>query len=68
MAAMPSKAVKISVLLPPDAATRFNAYCHERGYKKSPLIVRLIREHLDRENFSVQEMLFDEHRTKRDRK
>ena len=68
MAAMSAKTVKVSVLLPPDAATRFDAYCRERGYKKSTLIVRLIREHLDRENFPIQEMLFDEHRTKRDGK
>ena len=65
---MPAKTVKTSVLLPLDAAARFDAYCRERGYKKSTLIVRLIREHLNRENFSVQEMLFDEHRTKRDGK
>ena len=68
MAAMPANPVKISVLLPPDAAARFDAYCRERGYKKSPLIGRLIREHLTRENFSVQEMLFDKQRTKRDEK
>lgn len=37
---------RISVLLPPDVFRRFNAYCAEQGYKKSPLIARLIREHL----------------------
>ena len=35
----------------PTEAERFNAYCREMAYKKSPLIVRLVREHLDREGF-----------------
>ena len=35
------------------------AYCEAKGHKKSPLIVRLIREHLDREGFSSQPGLFD---------
>jgi len=30
---------------------RFGAYCRERGYKKSTLVARLIREHLDSEGF-----------------
>lgn len=51
-------AAKISVLLSEDEAERFEAYCHERGYKKSTLIARLIREHLDRERFQVQRRLF----------
>lgn len=50
--------VKISVLLNPDEAARFDAYCEERGYKKSTLIARLIREHLDREQFAVQLDMF----------
>lgn len=50
--------IKISVLLAPDEATRFDAYCEERGHKKSTLIARLIREHLDREGFTVQVELF----------
>ncbi|HKU65949.1 MAG TPA: hypothetical protein VJQ06_12905 [Rhizomicrobium sp.] len=32
-------------------AGRFDAYCAAKGFKKSTLIARLIREHLDRENF-----------------
>lgn len=39
-----------------DAAT-FEAYCEERGYKKSTLIVRLIREHLAREGYPEQPSL-----------
>ncbi len=44
---------RISVLLPPDVFRRFNAYCADQGYKKSPLIARLIREHMDEESVSA---------------
>ena len=44
------KTAKISVLMPPDDAHRFEEYCQREGYKKSTLIVRLIREHLDKVN------------------
>jgi site-specific recombinase XerD len=37
------------VVLPSGEAARFEAYCHDRGYKKSTLIARLIREHLEKE-------------------
>ncbi len=49
---------KISVLLTADEAVRFEAYCEKRGHKKSTLIARLIREHLDREQFAMQAELF----------
>lgn len=38
---------RITVLLDPDLQARFSAYCLEKGHKKSTLIARLIREHLD---------------------
>lgn len=44
---MSRKRVKISVLLDSQEFDRFDAYCHERGFKKSTLIARLIRDHLD---------------------
>jgi hypothetical protein len=47
--------VKISVLLTPDDAARFEAYCKQRGHKKSTLIAHLIREHLGREEITTQE-------------
>ena len=50
---------KLSVLLTQEEASRFESYCEERGYKKSTLIARLIREHLDRERFTVQIDMFD---------
>ena len=63
-----AKPTKISVLLQPKDAARFEAYCRENGYKKSTLIARLIREHLDREQFPNQATLFDENATRRGRK
>ncbi len=57
---------KISVLLTPEEAVRFEAYCEQRGHKKSTLIARLVREHLDREQFSMQaEMFGDEPSTRK---
>jgi len=44
---------KISVLLCEGDAARFAAYCQERGYKKSTLIARLVRDHLDGEGFAT---------------
>jgi hypothetical protein len=42
---------KISVVLAEPDFLRFDAYCSEKGFKKSTLIARLIREHLDHEGF-----------------
>lgn len=42
--------VRVQVLMKPGEADRFERYCEERGYKKSTLIARLVRDHLDREN------------------
>ena len=50
---------KISVLMPESDAANFEAYCEERGYKKSTLIVRLIREHLEREGYPLQHSLLN---------
>lgn len=55
---------KISVLVPDDEARRFEAFCNERGHKKSTLIVRLIKEHLDREQYPLQGSLFTSALTK----
>jgi metal-responsive CopG/Arc/MetJ family transcriptional regulator len=49
----PRKA-KISVLLNDEELERLERYCTQRGYKKSTLIARLIRDHLDAEHFRVQ--------------
>ena len=48
------EAVRVQVLMSSTEAERFNAYCREMAYKKSPLIARLVREHLDREGFRTR--------------
>lgn len=40
-----------------NRAPRLRGYCDGRGFKKSTLIARLIREHLDAEHFSMQSEL-----------
>jgi metal-responsive CopG/Arc/MetJ family transcriptional regulator len=44
---------KISVLLSPDEYDRFDNYCRERGFKKSTLIARLVRQYLDLEGYGL---------------
>ncbi|MEL7739070.1 hypothetical protein AAG614_11860 [Citromicrobium bathyomarinum] len=56
---MAEHSAKISVLLERAEANRFDAYCRSRGFKKSTLIARLIRDHLDGEKFERQPSLFD---------
>jgi len=46
------KPPKITVLLSDEEFERFDAYCRERGYKKSTLIARLIRQYLDLEGYN----------------
>lgn len=53
-----SHSARVHVLIPDGEAERFDAYCRTKGFKKSTLIVRLIREHLDRERFETQQELF----------
>lgn len=50
--------VRVQVLMPKTEADRFESYCRKMGYKKSPLIARLVREHLDKEAFDPQQDLF----------
>ena len=57
---MPPKTLKVTVLLPREDFERFGRYCTAKGFKKSTLIVRLIREHLDREGFDTQHVLFSD--------
>lgn len=49
-----SPPARVQVLISEAEAERFEAYCRVKGFKKSTLIARLIREHLDRENFETQ--------------
>ncbi len=48
---------RISVLLDQQEYERFSAYCLEKGFKKSTLVARLIRDHLDSEAFRLQRRL-----------
>ena len=51
------KRKKITVLLGPEEFQRFEDYCDERGFKKSTLIVRLIKDHLNAQGFQPQREL-----------
>ena len=46
---------RVQVLLQPVEAERFERFCRQRGHKKSTLIARLIRDHLDREEASARQ-------------
>ena len=46
------KPAKVTVLLNDDEFQRFDSYCRDRGYKKSTLISRLIRQYLDLEGYN----------------
>jgi hypothetical protein len=48
---------KVTVLLDEAEFDRLDSYCTDQGFKKSTLIARLIREHLDRECFPHQQVL-----------
>jgi len=47
-----SDVVRVQVLMRPEEAGRFDRFCTDRGHKKSTLIARLIREHLQREGYA----------------
>lgn len=49
-----AESARIQVLMPACEAEQFEAYCRDKGHKKSTLIARLVREHLAREGFAVQ--------------
>ncbi len=51
---MAEKRYQITVLLDQEEHVRFKAYCDERGFKKSTLVARLIRDHLDNEGYRLQ--------------
>jgi hypothetical protein len=47
----PQRPKRVTVLMEPALASRFERFCRERGFKKSTLAARLVREHLDSEEF-----------------
>ncbi len=44
---------KVTVLLSDAEFERLDGYCRERGFKKSTLLARLIRQYLDAEGYGV---------------
>jgi hypothetical protein len=48
---------KVTVLLSESEFARLDAFCEEKGYKKSTLVARLIRDYLDSLQFPNQEEL-----------
>ena len=54
---MTEKRFQITVLLNQEEHVRFKEYCDERGFKKSTLVARLIRDHLDNEGYRLQRSL-----------
>ena len=49
---------RVAVLLTKTESERFEVFCRERGYKKSTLIARLIKDYLDSQGFASQPGLF----------
>ena len=47
---MSTTLIRLTVLLKPEDANRLDAYCDASGRKKSTLVARLIRDHLDKES------------------
>ena len=54
---MAEKRCQITVLLDQEEHVRFKEYCDARGFKKSTLVARLIRDHLDNEGYRLQRSL-----------
>jgi len=50
--------IRITVLLEEDVDAEFTAFCQSRGFKKSTLVARLIREHLVQEGSPVLSSAF----------
>ena len=46
---MSNKQKKITVLLDQEEFDEFDQFCRQHGFKKSTLLVRLLKEFLDRE-------------------
>ena len=60
--------MRVTVILSDEDAEVFEAYCEQQGYKKSTLINRLIREHIENEGFKHQRKLFDSKPSEREDK
>ena len=56
--------MRVTVILGDHDAEVFDAYCNKNGFKKSTLINRLIREHIENSGFHLQKELFEKQPTK----
>jgi hypothetical protein len=54
---MSERKAKISVVLSLEDFERYQAYCEEKGFKKSTLIARLVRDHMDAAGYQLQRPL-----------
>ena len=54
---MTKRKMKISVVLTPEDFERYQGYCEEKGFKKSTLISRLVRDHMDAAGYQLQRPL-----------
>ncbi len=50
--------MRVTVILSDEDAEVFETYCAQKGFKKSTLINRLIREHIENSGFNLQKELF----------
>ena len=50
--------MRVTVILNDADAEVFEAYCIKEGFKKSTLINRLIREHIENSGFRLQKEMF----------
>lgn len=53
--------MRVTVILSDEEGEIFKAYCEQNGFKKSTLINRLIREHIQNSDFKLQRNLFGNH-------
>jgi len=58
--------MRVTVILSESEGRIFDAYCKKNGFKKSTLISRLIREHIENENFHFQEKMTFADKTSRE--
>jgi hypothetical protein len=50
---------RVTVLLTNDIFARLEEYCKEKGYKKSTLAEKLIKDHLDKEGAFLQARILE---------
>lgn len=60
--------MRVTVILNKEDGELFDAYCEQRGFKKSTLINRLIREHIENSDFRLQKELFYKQPAEREEK